>query len=218
MGCHPVSVMADGLADGLADRLKAATADQHAAAENHVFQRGLVRGQISRTALAEHQSGLLGLVRLIQAQLLAQGPDWLRFADAMGGHAERLALDLKSLGADLPRSPSRAVLRFAEALGGASWSPEAALGAFYVIEGSMNGNRFIGRAVAEERPDLAESLRYFDPYGKEQRARWREFRSAIDRIGRTLRVPDEAVRAARQTFIVAGELAGEAQAAEAAAA
>ncbi len=217
MGCHPVSVMADGLADGLADRLKAATADQHAAAENHVFQRGLVRGQISRTALAEHQSGLLGLVRLIQAQLLAQGPDWLRFADAMGGHAERLALDLKSLGADLPRSPSRAVLRFAEALG-ASWSPEAALGAFYVIEGSMNGNRFIGRAVAEERPDLAESLRYFDPYGKEQRARWREFRSAIDRIGRTLRVPDEAVRAARQTFIVAGELAGEAQAAEAAAA
>ena len=213
MGCHPVSVMADGLAD----RLKAATADQHAAAENHVFQRGLVRGQISRTALAEHQSGLLGLVRLIQAQLLAQGPDWLRFADAMGGHAERLALDLKSLGADLPRSPSRAVLRFAEALG-ASWSPEAALGAFYVIEGSMNGNRFIGRAVAEERPDLAESLRYFDPYGKDQRARWREFRSAIDRIGRTLRVPDEAVRAARQTFIVAGELAGEAQAAEAAAA
>ena len=203
---------------GLADRLKAATADQHAAAENHVFQRGLVRGKVSRTALAEHQSGLLGLVRLIQAQLLAQGPDWLRFADAMGGHGERLALDLESLGAGSHRSPSPAVTRFADALGGASWSPEAALGAFYVVEGSMNGNRFIRRAVAEERPDLAASLRYFDPYGKDQRARWREFRSAIDRIGRTLRVPDEAVRAARQTFMVAGELAGEAQAAATAAA
>ena len=203
---------------GLADRLKAATADQHAAAENHVFQRGLVRGKVSRTALAEHQSGLLGLVRLIQAQLLAQGPDWLRFADAMGGHGGRLALDLESLGAGSHRSPSPAVTRFADALGGASWSPEAALGAFYVIEGSMNGNRFIRRAVAEERPDLAASLRYFDPYGKDQRARWREFRSAIDRIGRTLRVPDEAVRAARQTFMVAGELAGEAQAAATAAA
>ena len=203
---------------GLADRLKAATADQHAAAENHVFQRGLVRGKVSRTALAEHQSGLLGLVRLIQAQLLAQGPDWLRFADAMGGHGERLALDLESLGAGSHRSPSPAVTRFADALGGASWSPEAALGAFYVVEGSMNGNRFIRRALAEERPDLAASLRYFDPYGKDQRARWREFRSAIDRIGRTLRVPDEAVRAARQTFMVAGELAGEAQAAATAAA
>ena len=203
---------------GLADRLKAATADQHAAAENHVFQRGLVRGKVSRTALAEHQSGLLGLVRLIQAQLLAQGPDWLRFADAMGGHGERLALDLESLGAGSHRSPSPAVTRFADALGGASWSPEAALGAFYVVEGSMNGNRFIRRALAEERPDLAASLRYFDPYGKDQRARWREFRSAIDRIGRTLRVPDEAVRAARQTFMVAGELAGEAQATATAAA
>ena len=203
---------------GLADRLKAATADQHAAAENHVFQRGLVRGKVSRTALAEHQSGLLGLVRLIQAQLLAQGPDWLRFADAMGGHGERLALDLESLGAGSHRSPSPAVTRFADALGGASWSPEAALGAFYVVEGSMNGNRFIRRALAEERPDLAASLRYFDPYGKDQRARWREFRSAIDRIGRTLRVPDEAVRAARQTFMVAGELAGEAHAAATAAA
>ena len=203
---------------GLADRLKAATADQHAAAENHVFQRGLVRGKVSRTALAEHQSGLLGLVRLIQAQLLAQGPDWLRFADAMGGHGERLALDLESLGAGSHRSPSPAVTRFADALGGASWSPEAALGAFYVVEGSMNGNRFIRRALAEERPDLAASLRYFDPYGKDQRARWREFRTAIDRIGRTLRVPDEAVRAARQTFMVAGELAGEAQAAATAAA
>ena len=203
---------------GLADRLKAATADQHAAAENHVFQRGLVRGKVSRTALAEHQSGLLGLVRLIQAQLLAQGPDWLRFADAMGGHGERLALDLESLGAGSHRSPSPAVTRFADALGGASWSPEAALGAFYVVEGSMNGNRFIRRALAEERPDLAASLRYFDPYGKDQRARWREFRGAIDRIGRTLRVPDEAVRAARQTFMLAGELAGEAQAAATAAA
>ncbi len=206
------------MTNGLADRLKAATADQHAAAENHVFQRGLVRGKVSRTALAEHQSGLLGLVRLIQAQLLAQGPDWLRFADAMGGHGERLALDLESLGAGSHRSPSPAVTRFADALGGASWSPEAALGAFYVVEGSMNGNRFIRRALAEERPDLAASLRYFDPYGKDQRARWREFRSSIDRIGRTLRFPDEAVRAARQTFMVAGELAGEAQAAATAAA
>ena len=206
------------MTSGLADRLKAATADQHAAAENHVFQRGLVRGKVSRTALAEHQSGLLGLVRLIEAQLLAQGPDWRSFADAMGGHGGRLALDLESLGAGSHRSQSPAATRFADALGGASWSPEAALGAFYVVEGSMNGNRFIRRALVEERPDLAASLRYFDPYGKDQRARWREFRNAIDRIGRTLRFPDEAVRAARQTFIAAGELAGEAQAAEAAAA
>ena len=204
---------------GLADRLKAATADQHAAAENHVFQRDLVRGEVSRPALAAHQSGLLDLVRLLHTRLLAQGPDWSAFAGAMKGHADRLFLDLETLDAGLHgRAPSRAVVQFANALGGTSWSPEAALGAFYVIEGSMNGNRFIRRAVAENRPDLAECLRYFDPYGSDQRVRWKEFRSAIDRMGATLRDPETAVRAARATFTLAGALASEAQAAEAAAA
>ena len=207
------------MTDGLADRLKAATAEQHADAENHVFLRALVRGEVSRAALAAHQSGLRDLVRVIYSRLLAQGPDWSVFASAMKGHADRLARDLASLDGVSRRSvPSPAVVQFANALGGESWSPEAALGAFYVIEGSMNGNRFIRRAVAEKRPELAESLRYFDPYGEDQRARWKEFRSAIDRTGRSLRSEEEAVRAARETFSVAGELAGEAQAAELAAA
>ena len=203
---------------GLADRLKAATADQHAAAENHVFQRGLVRGDVSRTALAAHQSAMLDLVRLIHARLLAQGPDWRDFALAMGGHAGRLARDLEELGGESQERPSGAVMEFAGALGGARWTPEATLAAFYVIEGSMNGNRFIRRALVENRPELAGCLRYFDPYGHDQRVRWKEFRSAIDRIGATLSDPGAAIRAARETFTLAGTLASEAQAAEAVAA
>ena len=206
------------MSGGLADRLKAATADQHAAAENHVFQRDLVRGEVSRTALAAHQSAMLDLVRLIHARLLAQGPDWQDFAQAMGDHAGRLARDLENLGGGSHDRPSRAVLEFAGALGGARWTPEATLAAFYVIEGSMNGNRFIRRALVENRPELAGCLRYFDPYGKDQRARWKEFRSAIDRVGATLSDPEAAVRAARETFTLAGTLASEAQAAEAVAA
>ncbi|MDE2972510.1 MAG: biliverdin-producing heme oxygenase [Acidobacteriota bacterium] len=203
---------------GLADRLKAGTADQHAAAENHVFQQDLVRGEVSRTALVAHQSAMLDLVRLIHARLLAQGPDWQDFAQAMGGHAGRLARDLEELGGESQERPSRAVMEFAGALGGARWTPEATLAAFYVIEGSMNGNRFIRRALVENRPELAGCLRYFDPYGQGQRARWKEFRSAIDRIGATLSDPEAAVRAARETFALAGTLASEAQAAEAVAA
>ncbi len=206
------------VSDGLADRLKAGTADQHAAAENHVFQRGLVRGEVSRTALAAHQSAMLDLVRLIHARLLAQGPEWRDFAQAMGGHARRLARDLEDLGGGPRERPSRAVLEFAGALGGAHWTPEATLAAFYVIEGSMNGNRFIRRALVENRPELAECLRYFDPYGHDQRARWKELRSAIDRMGATLSDPEAAVRAARETFTLAGTLASEAQAADAVAA
>ncbi len=205
--------MVPAVSEGLADRLRAATAEQHAAAENHVFQRDLVRGEVSRTALAAHQSAMLDLVRLIHARLLAQGPDWRDFAQAMGGHARRLARDLEGLGGGPHERPSRAVQDFAGALGGARWSPEATLAAFYVIEGSMNGNRFIRRALVENRPELAGCLRYFDPYGRDQRARWKEFRSAIDRIGATLTDPETAVRAARETFTLAGTLASEAQAA-----
>lgn len=206
------------MSEGLADRLKAATADQHAAAENHVFQRALVRGEVSRAALAAHQSAMLDLVRLIHARLLARGPDWQDFAQAMGDHAGRLARDLEELGGGPDDRPSRAVMEFAGTLGGAHWTPEATLAVFYVIEGSMNGNRFIRRALVENRPELARCLRYFDPYGQDQRARWKEFRSAIDRIGATRADPDAAVRAARETFTLAGTLASEAQAAEAVAA
>lgn len=204
---------------GLADRLKAATADQHAAAENHVFQRALVGGEVSRTALAAYQSGLRELIRVIEARLREQGPRWGHFADAMAAHAGRLTADLAGLldGGPEPRG-SRAVEAFSKRLGGGAWSAEAALGAFYVIEGSMNGNRFIRRAVEQKRPDLAPDLRYFDPYGDRQRVRWKEFRSAIDRIGGTLRNPEAAVHAARETFALASELGGEAQVAEAVAA
>lgn len=210
MGPDPVVAVTEGLAD----RLKAATADQHAAAENHTFQRSLVQGEVSRAAFVTHQSGMLDLVRLIHARLLDRGPVWQPFAEAMGGHAERLAADLADLrnGASAV-AHSGAVRKFADGLGGDAWSAEAALGAFYVIEGSMNGNRFIRRAVADKRPELEPSLRYFDPYGPNQRARWKEFRSAIDRVGRTLPEPEEAVRAARETFILAAALAGEAAAA-----
>lgn len=204
---------------GLADRLKAATADQHAAAENHVLQRALVQGEISREALAAYQSGLFELIRVIEARLRDQGPGWLLLADAMGAHAGRLASDLAGLGNGAPpAAPSPAVREFSERLGGNAWSAGAALGAFYVMEGSMNGNRFIRRAVQAKRPDLAPDLRYFDPYGSDQRARWKEFRSAIDRIGTTLHDPEEAVRAARETFDLASELGDEAQAAAAVAA
>ena len=137
----------------------------------------------------------------------------------MAAHADRLTADLAGLrdGAPEPRR-SAAVQSFSERLGGRSWSAEAALAAFYVVEGSMNGNRYIRRAVEEKRPDLAAGLRYFDPYGHDQRARWKEFRRAIDRIGGTLGNPEEAVRAARETFSLASELGDEVQAAEATAA
>lgn len=197
-------------ANGLADLLKEATAEAHRSAENHAFQRSLVRGRVSRAALVRHQTGLLELVRAIETGLAALGSSGEGFRKAMRAHAARLEADLGGLRNGEPGPPSPGVRAFRDALGGDSWPPQAALAAFYVIEGSMNGNRFIRRALLAARPDLAGHLAYFDPYGGDQRRCWQETRTEISRIGKQIGSPEVAVRAARATFEVAGALASEA--------
>lgn len=197
--------------NGLADLLKQATAEAHRSAENHAFQRSLVRGLVSRRALARHQSGQLELVRAIEARLGALGSSGAGFRDAMGAHAARLEADLAGLRNGEPAAaPSPGVRSLSDRLGGESWPPQAALGAFYVVEGSMNGNRFIRRALLAARPELGGHLAYFDPYGEDQRRCWQEVRAEISRIGAELGRPELAVRAARATFEAAGALASEA--------
>ncbi len=203
--------MTTNAANGLADLLKEATAEAHRSAENHVFQRSLVRGRVSRAALVRHQTGLLELVRAIERGLNALGPSGDAFREAMAAHATRLEADLTGLRNGEPAPPpSPGVLELSETLGGDSWPPQAALGAFYVIEGSMNGNRFIRRALLATRPELADHLSWFDPYGDDQRRCWRETRAEISRIGEQIGSPEVAVRAARAAFDAAGALASEA--------
>lgn len=210
----PVSTPPPGAPPRLADLLKQATAEAHRAAERHSFQRSLVRGRVSRAAFFIHQSGMLEIVRAVQKQLLAHpGPGWAECAEAMAAHGDRLQRDIEGLqDGDGPAPPSHAVRRLTERLGGSAWTPEATLGAFYVIEGSMNGNRFIRRALAAVRPALAAHLRYLDPYGPDQPVRWRQSRCLISQLGDTLADPAEAVRAARAAFAAAADLATEATA------
>ena len=73
----------------------------------------------------------------------------------------------------------------------------------------MNGNRFIRRALTATRPELADHLDYFDPYGDDQRETWRRTRSEIDRVGAGLDQPQVAARAARAAFALAEALASE---------
>lgn len=205
-----------GTGPGLADRLKEATAEDHRAAEGHPLQRSLVDGTVSRERFAAFQGRMLRLVRELAPRLSGRGPDWEAFRGALSGHAARLAADLEGLGessngAGLPER-SAALDEFFRALDDGPM-PAGALGAFYVIEGSMNGNRFIRRALAGGRPDLAGRLTYFDPYGGEQRERWMGFREAISRAGGALDSPEPALSAARATFRLIGRLADEASAA-----
>lgn len=218
----PASPTESGPSDGsrsgvpapLADRLKETTAADHAAAEGHAFQRSLVAGTVSRERFLIFQSRMLGLLRALRPHLEGDGPEWAEFREALGGHEARLAADLRALanGADPNRdSPERSpALREFGRLLDEGPQPEAALGAFYVIEGSMNGNRFMRRALAGGRPDLAGSLSYFDPYGDRQRERWRELREAISRAGERLGAAPAALSAGRATFGIIGRFGDEA--------
>lgn len=198
----------------LADRLKETTAPDHAAAEGHPFQRSLVAGTVSREQFVVFQSRMLGLLRALGPHLEGEGPEWAEFREALGGHEARLAADLRGLAngadpnGDAPaRSP--ALREFRRRLDEGP-QPETALGAFYVIEGSMNGNRFIRRALAERRPDLAAGLSYFDPYGDRQRERWRELRDAISRAGERLDSAATTLSAGRAAFRLIGRFGDEA--------
>ncbi len=191
---------------GLADRLKEATAEAHRDAERRLFQRDLVKGRISPTQLFAFQAQMRHLIGAIHDAL--DGGGWIHagFRAAMAGHLERLDADLKRLGnGDALPPPSPVLDGF---LRGASHAE--ALGAFYVIEGSMNGNRFIRRAVAEQQPDIADALRYFDPYGEAQRANWKACRQRISEAGATLPDVDAALASASRTFEIVGLLSEEA--------
>ena len=201
----------------LADRLKETTAADHAAAEGHAFQRSLVAGTVPREQFLVFQSRMLRLLQALRPRLEGDGPEWAAFREALGGHEARLAADLRRLGngavpnADAPGPALREFRRLLDE----EPQPEAALGAFYVIEGSMNGNRFIRRALAGRRSDLAAGLSYFDPYGDAQRERWRELRDAISRAGERLGSASTALAAARATFRLIGRFGDEASAAPA---
>ena len=202
-------------APGLADLLREATAEDHRAAEGHPLQQSLVAGTVSREGFVAFQSRVLRLLRELAPRLTGEGPDWEAFRAALSGHGTRLAADLEGLDRQSngvrPPAPSAALDEFFRALDEGPM-PEGALGAFYVIEGSMNGNRFIRRAVAGNRPDLAAHLTYFDPYGDEQRGIWTGFREAISRVGAGLDSPEPALSAARATFRLIGRLADESSA------
>ncbi len=59
--------------------------------------------------------------------------------------------------------------------------PFSLLGYNYVLEGSMNGNRFIARALAPGMKVSATS--YLDPYGQEQRPIWQAYRERMNAAG-----------------------------------
>jgi heme oxygenase len=77
--------------------------------------------------------------------------------------------------------------------------PLSLLGYNYVLEGSMNGNRFIARALTPVLKGIAATT-YLDPYGEEQRPVWGSYRERMNTAGFDASQAERIVAAARDMF------------------
>lgn len=197
----------------IADLLKRETADAHHKAETHPVQKAFVSGSIERERLAAFFHRLHAVLHAVETRLehaATTDPAIATLREHTIPHRDRLATDLTGLDpTGSHRSHSPAVEAFISRLGGDRWSMPAIAGAFYVLEGSMNGNRFIRMAIGKRRPDLARHLSYLDPYGDEQRSRWQATRSALDRVAENEGARRAMLDAARHTFGVVERISDE---------
>lgn len=196
------------------DRLKHETAELHAVAERQPLQAAMVSGRVSREAFVAFlaqiihvHAGLEGLIRQHRdacSRLRVVGEEQLR-------HSSRIAEDLLALGGSMPEAPGAATRRLIDQLQrSATEAPMSLLGAHYVLEGSMNGNRYIAKAVRRALGlEGCTGTRYLDPYGDAQREVWQRHRAEIDRLDWAEHEADAAVRSAKAMFQGIVEISGD---------
>ncbi len=199
------TTVADARISGVMDRLKLATADHHARAEGKDLQRALVRGQVSRERFAAFLAQMLVVHRALERAIdaAAAREPRVRVIPPEQRHSVRIEQDLRFFGLDagtVRAMPATETLAHTIAAKTAA-SPMAVLGLHYVLEGSMNGNRYIAMALRKGL-GLApgEGDRYLDPYGEQQRAKWLAFRSAVDALAWSEFEVAAAIDAARAMF------------------
>lgn len=193
-------------------RLRAATADRHAALESI---SGLPGTLVDARDLAAVLAIFHGFHAAFESRFIT-GDHWNRQGLAHVGRSRlaRLRLDLNDHGLDdaaisaLPISP---------------WHPAcngtaARWGVAYVLEGSTMGGKLISRHVANGLTGGgATSHRYFQAYGDETARLWRRFTQRLDALSPSPAQESELESAARETFdclarwYAARQAAGEAQ-------
>lgn len=184
----------------LGERLKTETAEQHKRAENTEIQKLLVQGRVTR----EQYGAWLGQMRHVHAALESAvarqaGSDArVKIAQAEGSHASRIVADMKVVGAaETPVLASTATLvaeiQKQDALG--------LIGMHYVLEGSMNGGKFIAMGVRRGlglTPGQGDT--YLDPYGERQRGVWAAWKGTLDATEFTADECERVLRGAKAMF------------------
>jgi len=202
---------------GIMARLRHETAELHRQAESRPLQKHLGAGTLPRETYAAWMSQLLlvhqTLERLLDEQIRrASHPGFAQAWQSLARHSDNLRSDLAHFGLDgdsIEALDATATLLADLQQWGEQGDP-ALLGALYVLEGSMNGNRFIRKALERgcASPDGA-GLTYLDPYGDAQRPIWRAFRERMDAAGFDESECEAILAGANRMFRGIGEISDE---------
>ena len=98
--------------------------------------------------------------------------------------------DIESLGSILDSKPNVAVPKINTTV--------AAIGALYVMEGSIMGGRIIVQML--QKLGITKGLSFFSGYGSETGERWEVFTKVMNDTAKTEEQEDEAVETANETF------------------
>jgi len=189
------------VAIALSELLRAETAAHHKNAEGKVVQQTLLKGSVTRG----QYGAWLGEMLLIHEELAAavraaeRGDARARRGEECDAHGGRLRRDLAGMGASADGAGLPATRTLVARMRAAS--PCELIGMQYVLEGSMNGNKYIAMGVRRGlglQPGTADA--YLDPYGERQRGVWAEFKMGLDRIEMTEDERAAAVEGARVMF------------------
>ena len=194
-------------------RLKSATDEHHRRAEERPLQRAMIKGALPRETFAAYLGQLLHVHRRLEDPLQRLASEHEPVAAVFRSHYARqsdLQADLEFHGHDIGPPTAATQAMIADIDRWAEEQPLALLGPLYVLEGSMNGNKFIARSLMQAWSlGPGAGFRYLDPYGEEQRAKWAEFRADMDAQGFSAADSEAIIAAAQRTFDAIAEIADE---------
>lgn len=195
-------------------RLRQETSDLHSHAESRTLQRQIAKGEVERSTFAAY----LGQLYLVHSALerALEGARGSHPAIAALATADRMRVpdlerDLDFYGVEPDDvSAADATRRFLSLIDAAGSSdPSALLGAFYVLEGSTNGGRFLARTLRERWGIDDAGVAYLDPYGERQQDTWAAFKREMDAAEFEPEREDAIVDMARRTFEAIAEVSDE---------
>lgn len=151
--------------------------------------------ELTRQAYCELVAGFYGFIAPAEESLLRSGACGQTQVPFSGREKTPILVkDLENLEQPIPMViPDDAAMNLS--------SPAKALGYLYVMEGSTLGGQFISRHLKKHLGlDAENGAAYFNGYGSQTSARWKEFCEALIASAASLNQDDAIVESARATF------------------